>query len=99
MFLHVSVILSTGQSAPLHAGIHTPLDKRQPPLGPEAGTSPGPEAGNPPDQRTVPPPPRADSPLAPEAGTPRHSACWEIRATSGRYASYWNAILIKIMID
>ena len=23
----------------------------------------------------------------------RSSACWEIRATSGRYASYWNAIL------
>ena len=25
---------------------------------------------------------------------PRHSACWEIRATSGRYASYWNAYLL-----
>ena len=24
---------------------------------------------------------------------PLHSACWEIRATSGRYASYWNAYL------
>ena len=24
---------------------------------------------------------------------PQRSACWEIRATSGRYASYWNAIL------
>ena len=23
--------------------------------------------------------------------TPLHSACWEIRSTSGRYASYWNA--------
>ena len=28
----------------------------------------------------------------PRADTPR-SACWEIRSTSGRYASYWNAIL------
>ena len=25
--------------------------------------------------------------------TPRSSACWEIRATRGRYASYWNAFL------
>ena len=25
--------------------------------------------------------------------TPRSSACWEIRATSGQYASYWNAFL------
>ena len=24
-----------------------------------------------------------------------HSACWEIRATSGRYASYWNAYLLS----
>ena len=31
------------------------------------------------------PPPGADPPL--------RSACWEIRATSGRYASYWNAYL------
>ena len=23
------------------------------------------------------------------------SACWEIRATSGRYASYWNAFLLQ----
>ena len=31
----------------------------------------------------------------PSPGTryPLHSACWEIRSTSGRYASYWNAIL------
>ena len=26
--------------------------------------------------------------------TPPCSACWEIRATSGRYASYWNAYLL-----
>ena len=26
--------------------------------------------------------------------TPRSSACWEIRTTSGRYASYWNAVLL-----
>ena len=34
------------------------------------------------------------TPLGP--GTPRSSACGEIRSTSGRYASYWNAILLCI---
>ena len=34
------------------------------------------------------PPPGADTPL--------HSACWEIQSTSGRYASYWNAILLSL---
>ena len=31
---------------------------------------------------------------SPEQTLPQHSAFWEIRATSGRYASYWNAILL-----
>ena len=30
----------------------------------------------------------------PGADTPRGSACWEILATSRRYASYWNAYLL-----
>ena len=30
------------------------------------------------------------------ADTPLRSACWEIRPTSGRYASYWNAYLFRI---
>ena len=30
---------------------------------------------------------------SPRADTPRSSACWEIRATSGPYTSYWNAYL------
>ena len=29
--------------------------------------------------------------------TPLRSACWEIRSTSGRYASYWNAILVSMV--
>ena len=91
------------------AGIHppgryTPSGRYSPPgqtqshLGrytPWAGTLPGrytPQAGT---------PLRAGTPLAgtptPWAGTPQppppSSACWEIRATSGRYASYWNAFL------
>ena len=41
-------------------------------------------------------PPWADAPqeqTPPEAVTLLHSVCWEIRATSGQYASYWNAYL------
>ena len=37
--------------------------------------------------KTRPPPPEQTPP-------PRSSACWEIRATSGRYASYWNTFLL-----
>ena len=40
-------------------------------------------------QGCLPPTPRP----AAVADTPRSSACWEIGATSGRYASYWNAYL------
>ena len=55
-------------------------------------------------------PPGADTPwskqLSPGANTPPprsshppSSACWEIRPTSGRYASYWNAyLLFKVSI-
>ena len=42
---------------------------------------------------------------SPRSGTPPSgytppgsSACWEIRATSGRYASYWNAFLFSLYI-
>ena len=52
---------------------------------PRAGTTPPvqvhtPWAGTPPPPGQVPPP---------------SSACWEIRATSGRYASHWNAFLFQ----
>ena len=39
------------------------------------------------------PPPVVDTPTWGQA-PPRCSACWEIRSTSGRYVSYWNAILL-----
>ena len=32
--------------------------------------------------------------IPPEQTPPQCSACWETRATSGRYASYWNANLL-----
>ena len=67
-----------GGSASVHAGIPS-LDQAPPP---RADSPPRP--GN--------PPPGADT--TPRPGTPLRSACWEIRSTSGRYASYWNAILL-----
>ena len=42
---------------------------------------------NPPEQT---PPPGVDNPPR-----PGKIACWEIRARSGRYASYWNAFLFS----
>ena len=88
MFLHMSVILFTGGR-----GVCVSQDAmgRLPP--------PGAEAGTPQDQRQAPPQtrgrhPLSTPPLGPEAGTtPQRSACCEIRATSGLYASYWNTIL------
>ena len=40
------------------------------------------------------PPGQGDPP--PARQTPLRSACWEIRSTSGRYTSYWNAILVHL---
>ena len=39
------------------------------------------------------PPPRPAPPLPTGPDTPQSRACWEIRSTNGRYASYWNAFL------
>ena len=39
------------------------------------------------------PSPGADTP---KNRHPQLNACWEIRATSGRYASYWNAYLFRL---
>ena len=61
-----------------------------------AGILPPPEQGPPRDQ--APPqirhPPRPGTPL--DQTPPPSRTCWEIRSTSGRYASYWNAILFGI---
>ena len=45
---------------------------------------------------TTPSPPGPGRHAPGQAGTlpPRSRACWEIRPTSVRYASYWNAILL-----
>ena len=50
-------------------------------------------------------PPGTDTPRGAETPRSRHppsplrSACSEIRATSGRYASYWNAYLLKEILS
>ena len=79
-------------------GKHPPPRGRYPP-GPEAGTPTplGPEADTPWTRGRYPPqsrPPWEQTPPGTRGRyPPRCSACWEIRATSGWYASYWNAIL------
>ena len=40
----------------------------------------------------------AGIPPPPEVGTPLRSACWEMRSTGGRGASYWNAILLLLLL-
>ena len=73
-------------SASVHAGIYTPWEQ----------TPPQPDtpswSRHPPWKQT--PPRKADTP--PEADISPSSACWEIRATSGHYASYWNAYLFWV---
>ena len=76
---------SQGGSAPLHAGIHpSPQEQTRQEQTPPAGAD-TPQEQTPPS-RSRPPP-------------PRHSTCWEIRTTSGRYKSYWNAILFSCSLQ
>ena len=64
------------------------------PLGPEVDIPPAPE-----DQRQTPPTRtrgrHSPEQTAPRGDTPLCSACWEIRATRGQCASYWNAYLFN----
>ena len=85
--------VSTGESvhrgsAPLHAGIPPPARQTPPWQGDPPGKADPSGKADPPVARR--PPWQKDPPQARQ--TPP-SACWEIRSTSGRYASYWNAIL------
>ena len=86
MFLQVSVILLTGGCLPqCMLRCHTP---------PPPGSRHPPEADTPPPQKHT--PPRSRPPL--EADPPPHKACWEIRSTHGRYASYWDAFLFYVYL-
>ena len=87
MFLQVCVIMFTGGSASVHAGIPCPPPSRPPQSRHPSGSRP------PRDQVHSPHP----TPLGP--GTPPRTrytprkADSGIRSTSGRYASYWNVFL------
>ena len=67
---------------------HPPGPRTPPDHAPPRTMHPHPHSP-PPDQAPPPQPPGPGTPL------PRRRACWEIRSTSGRYASYWNAILFN----
>ena len=88
----LSVILFTGKgSASVHAGIaDSSLLGADPPWEQTRRSRP------PPGEQTYSGgryPPRSRHPTGRRPNL--HSACWEIRATSGRYASYWNAYLLR----
>ena len=81
MFLHLSVILSTGGCLPQCMAGYTPPWADTPPPPTDIPQTDTPLADIPPGQ-THPPP--ADTPLS--------SACWDTHGYCGRwYASYWNA--------
>ena len=96
IFSQASVILITGGGGlpQCMLGYHSP-----PSLWDQAGP---PRLGRPPDQAGTPARPgrhpgqTRQAPLPPGPGrhTPQSRAYLEIRSTSGRYASYWNAILL-----
>ena len=81
-----------GRHPPPGPELGNPRDQRQVPSpGLETGTpQPGPEASTRLDQAPCP----RSRPPGSRPSPPKGSACWEVRATSGRYASYWNEILI-----
>ena len=92
MFLHVSVSHSVhrGWFASVHAGMPPPTADTPPGADTPSGADP-PRKRHPPGADT-PHPPAADPPAADTP--PRQRACWEIRSTRRRYASYCNAILL-----
>ena len=85
IFSQASVILFTRGGVCLSACWDTTPGKETP-----LARSPLPGKETPLARQT--PPWQGDAPLARQ--TPLHSACWKIQSTSGRYASYWNAILV-----
>ena len=73
-----------------HPGQVHPSPGRYTPLPGQVHT---PQPGTHPQGRYTPPSPRQVHTSQAGTPSPRSSACWEIRATSGRYASHWNAFL------
>ena len=95
IFLHLSVILFTGGSASVYGGIPISPREQTPPRADTLRSRHSLELGA--DTPWSRHPPRAGTPRSQEqTPTPLCSACWKIRSTSGRYASYWNANLFVI---
>ena len=90
MFLHLSV------SHSVHGGcLPHPPEQTSPPPGTDTPRSRhAPRSRHHPRSRHT---PQEQTP--PLEQTPPHSACWEIRATSGQYASYWNAYLFYLKLQ
>ena len=98
MFLNVSHSVHRGGGLPqCMLGYHSPPDQAPPltrhPLGPDPPLDQAPPSPGTPSDQTP------SGPGTPQSRhTPVRSACWEIRSTSGRYASYWNAFLLTIFL-
>ena len=90
VFTGVCDSVHRGGSASVHAGIPHPPSRRPTPPRADAPRSRPPWEQTPLEQ--TPPTPWEQTP---REQTPSHQcrACWELRPTRGRYASYWNAIL------
>ena len=106
IFLHLSVILFTGGSASVHAGMPLPLPRRPP------RRRHHPPFVNPPQREAPPLPRRPPTKETPQKETPpwrrppgrRHPPCQGeppesrhppgMRSMSDRYASYWNVFLL-----
>ena len=80
---------SQGWSASVHAGIPYPSDQAPPGSRHPHGSRHPPRSRHPQTRH-----PHLGPGTHPREQTPLCSACWEIRSTSGRYASYWNAIFL-----
>ena len=103
-YVFTPVILFTGGVCPSVLWDTPPRTRGRHAPRAEADTPPSRTRGRhlPPQIRGRPPPgPEADTPsgadIPPRADPPPNlcSACWEIRPTSGRYASSWNAYLLS----
>ena len=91
----------TRQTPPDQADPHPPRPGRHPPLNeadpPGPGRPPRPGRPTPPRTRQTPPQTRQTPPdQADPPPDPPREADSSIRSMSGRYASYWNAFLLKI---
>ena len=91
IFLHLSVIHSVHRGGMPQCMLGYPPPEQTPPLGADPpGADPPPGADTPlsrPSKSRHPPGSRPPTP-------PREADC-SIRSTSGRYASYWNAFLLR----